>query len=94
MTRKDRKTLIGAYALLRIRAEEGEKLARALVPQDIGATTRDRHAGLAALQKHTERFAKEAALVLQGIEEAIGATAILDRARFPRAKPISRGSAP
>lgn len=89
MTRKNRRLLIEAFSLLRIQAEEGERLARDLIPQDLGATTIERYGDLTRLQQHAKKFAETSAVILKSIEDAVGASAALDRVKYPRAKTLS-----
>ena len=91
MTRKNRQILIEAFRILRINAEQGEALARGLVPQDIGVTTHDRYADLTLIQNHVTEMVANTTVLLKSIEGAIGSQVILDRAHFPRAKPVSKG---
>ncbi len=94
MTRKQRQTVIEAFKLLSIAAEEGTTRARALSIQDLGPVASARTIEIMALHALAEQIAKDAATLATGIGHHIGATAILDRAKYPRAKTLSSSRPP
>lgn len=89
MTKKQRQTVIEAMRMLKAGAEEGERLARRVQPLDIGATDADRMLAILALKRHVDELANAASAIGSAIGMHAGATPILDRAKFPRAKPLS-----
>lgn len=89
MNRKNQRLVIEAFRRLRIAAEEGEAMTRALSVQDIGPTANERRAELDALMKHTEKLTTGASLLLQSLEDHRNASATLDLINYPRAKPLS-----
>lgn len=88
MTRKQRQTVIEAMRMLKAGADEGERLARLVQPLDIGAVDPDRERAILALKRHADELAAAAAGVASAIALHVGATTVLDRVKFPRAKPI------
>ena len=89
MTRQQRQLIIEAFRMIKIRAEEGERLARAILTQDIGATTLPRQGALVALKDQAANIAEGAANLTTGIGLHIGAVTVLDVIKYPRAKTLS-----
>ena len=88
MNRKQRQIVIEAFRMIRLRAEEGEKMARALDTQDLGPTPGARTAAIMAVQAYALTTARSADALANFLDAHLGATAVLDLVKYP-AKTLS-----
>lgn len=94
MNRKQRQIVIEAFRMIRLRAEEGEKMARELVAQDLGPSEGSRTVAILAVKAYAETTARAAASLAKFLDDHLGATAVLDLVKYPRAKVLSSSGAP
>ena len=96
MNRRSRQLVIEAFRLIRISAEEGEKLAREITLQDIGPASQANRRTLTLLRNLAETLAIGSGKLLEGIEQHAGASPLLEEIRRKqhreetRAKPLPR----
>lgn len=87
MNRKERQLLIEVFRTIRIEAEAGEQAAREIVAQDIGPTSSPRTKRIDHIAVRAKALAEIAANLAKALESHRGATAVLDRIKYPTARP-------
>jgi hypothetical protein len=89
VNRKQRRVIVEAIRLLKTKCDEAERLAGLVQPLDLGPVDHERSKATLALQLQVTELAQLARGIEDTLASHIGATAILDRAKYPRAKPLS-----